>query len=65
MRSISLRSKNNDISNIINVTLGGDEIDEKGNWDGKWEDLNTSSIDERAVGITIPSASALLIQIKD
>jgi hypothetical protein len=61
LKSIALVAEDNDISKIAKVTLGGGEIEDDGRWEGKWEDLNATVIDKSTIGISIPSASALLI----
>ena len=63
IKSIALSAKNNDIAEITDITLGAASIQEDGSWEGKWNDLNASYIDDFTYGITIPSASALLIKI--
>lgn len=65
IKSIALNAKNNDIAEITDITLGEASINEDGSWEGKWNDINTSSIDDFTLGISIPCASALLIKIKN
>jgi hypothetical protein len=63
IKSMALVAEDNDISKIAKVSLGGSEIEDDGKWEGKWGDLNAAFIDKSTLSITIPTASAILIQI--
>ena len=64
IKALVLRLNENNIAGIASLTLGGGAIEDNGNWEGKWEDLRTTNGDDSTIGITMPGASALLIEIK-
>jgi hypothetical protein len=65
IRSIVLGAKDNDIAEINDITIGAATIGEDGSWEGKWNDLSVSYIDDFSFSTTIPGASALLIKIEN
>lgn len=60
---IELKAENNDISvGSDGVTLGGAAIETNGVWDGKWQKLPTSAINDNEISISVSPASAILIK---
>jgi hypothetical protein len=51
-----------DIAAVEGVTIGGEEINEDGSWNGKWSDLPAASADG-SVTVVVPAASAAVIEL--
>ncbi|WP_347840593.1 hypothetical protein [uncultured Draconibacterium sp.] len=64
-KAISIRAKNDDIALMDGVTIGGDEIDLNGNWKGEWKILDIKNIVDNTFELSVPNASAWLIEIKE
>jgi hypothetical protein len=62
---IALAAKDNDIAEINDITIGEASIEDDGSWEGGWNELDASAIDDFTFGITIPTASALLLKIEN
>jgi hypothetical protein len=64
LKALSVQQDNNNIAAMDGVIIGGEEIDVSGNWEGKWDELATKINDDNSFEISIPNASAWLIEIK-
>ena len=61
-QSMELKHQAGDLAAKSGVTLGGGEIDAKGNWDGKWNDVAGGK--DGDLSVTIQPTSAVLLRVK-
>jgi len=60
---IRLATPDGDVSRKSGVTLGGSEITDDANWDGRWEHVMPPNSAESPVVVTMPAASAAVIKL--
>lgn len=63
-RTLDLRAKGNDLAaDSSGVALGGAPISSTGEWHGQWTPLDRDRIDGRSIKLTLPPASASVVEI--
>ena len=60
-RIIRLTAPEGDVAATSGVTLGGAEVTEDGNWNGRWEQVSVPNKDE--LTLTVPAASAAVLEL--
>lgn len=65
LQTIALTARNNDVSGSVgDVMLGGEPIKEDGTWNGQWDRLPASAVENNEITIKMTPATAIVVKFQ-